>query len=101
MSPLNPHALDIAKFKNFALHQLYAELYPLILQDFKHKKDIAAIIDAMTVIMHQLVKPLSGSYEAAGPARKAALLAEAKKGQINIELVENTGIPALTAIEKK
>jgi hypothetical protein len=101
MSPLNPLALDVAKFKNFALHQLYAELYPLILQDFKHKKDVAAIIDAMTVIMHQLIKPLPGSYEAAGPARKAVLLAQAKVGQVNIELVEETGIPALKGIEKK
>ena len=100
MSPLNPKALDVKKFKNFALHQLYAELYPLILEDFKHKKDIAKIIDAMTVIAHNLVKPLPGSYEAEGPARKAKLIADAKKGQINITAVEETGIPALGGIEE-
>jgi hypothetical protein len=100
MSPLNPKALNVKKFKNFALHQLYAELYPLILQDFKHKKDIAKIIDAMSVIAHSLVKPFSGSYEAEGPARKSALIQQAKKGQVNITNVEETGVPALGGIEK-
>lgn len=96
---MNP--LDVGKFQNFVIDQLYAKLYPLILQDFKHKKDIAAIIDTMTVIMHTLVKPLPGSYEAEGPARKAALIAQAKKGQISIKAVEEKGVPVLRGIEKK
>jgi hypothetical protein len=98
MSPLNP--LDIGAFKKFALQQLYAELYPMILGDFKHKDDIAKIIDAMTVIQHALVKPLPGSFEAIGPARKAALTAQAKTGKIGIQAVEEGGVPFLGGIQR-
>lgn len=98
MSPLNP--LDMGRFKKFAINQLYAELYPLILNDFKHKKDIQLIIDSMMVTMHTLIKPLPGSFEAVGPARKAALTAQAKVGQISISVVEEEGVPFLGGIQR-
>jgi len=99
MSPLNP--LDVGAFKKFALQQLYAELYPMMLEDFKHKKDIASIIDAMTVVgSASLIKPLPGSFEAVGPARKATLIAQAKTGQIGIKSVEEGGVPFLGGIQR-
>ena len=98
MSPQNP--LNIGAYQKFAIQQLYAMLYPLILEDFKHKNDIAQIIDSMTVIQHSLVKPLPGSFEAAGPARKATLKAQEQQGKIGIKAVEETGVPALGGIQR-
>lgn len=98
MSPTNP--LNIGRFQKFAIQQLYAELYPLILGDFKHKQDIAKIIDAMTVIQHSLIKPLSGSFEATGPARKAAMIALAKQGKLAVAAVEEGGVPFVGGIQR-
>ena len=99
MSPLNP--LDVGAFKKFALQQLYAELYPMMLGDFKHKNDVAAIIDALVVVgLASLIKPLPGSFEAAGPARQATLIAQAKTGQIGIKSVEEGGLPFLGGIQR-
>ena len=97
MSPVNP--LDVGAFKKFALQQLYAELYPMILGDFKHKDDVAAIIDAMLVNQHTLIKPLPGAFEAKGPAQAAKYAAQAKVGQVKIKAVEETGVPAVGGIQ--
>lgn len=86
MSPMNP--MNLGAFKKFAIFQLYAELYPFIITDFKHKDDVAAIIDAMVVQQHTLIKPLPGSYEAAGPARLSTLDNLAKTGQLTIQAAE-------------
>ena len=92
MTPLNP--LDVGKFKKFALKELYAELYPMIANDFLHKQDYLRDYNALNVVgAASLVK--IPHLDTVAQIRGTALKAAAAKGKAAIEVAKETGATKL------